>query len=689
MKKQLFTLALGAIGLSAFSQSTVWQSYNSNVAPNTYIQHLSVVDTDVVWGLDGNLYNMFTRTIDGSNFHSGKFNPDTNTYQAAGISAVNANTAYITSFAKAGGQGQIVKTTDGGATWNSVITAGMYSGSLAFPDWIHFWDANNGIVFGDPDGNTATGAVDMFEIYRTHDGGTTWTQVDSASMDVPLSGDAGFTSSFAVYKHFLWAGTFNGFVYASADSGKTWHYPTSNSIGLDGGCTGVAFRDSIHGMAWGADAGGNNVTVATADGGVTWTPVFMGTSVGVNAICNIPKTKGFMSVGIDSTGANDFVTSVTYDDGATWTVLETTTVLSDNSKRMLSVQMIDSLNGWAGNFSDTSYLYPRGKGGINRFHLGHKPGCPIGLQSTTTASVPFNVCQGSSITLTASGLTTYTWSTAAMTASVSVSPTVNTTYSVAGTAPGGCTNYDMINVTVISGTVTSTVASHTVCPGTSTPLHVSGATTYSWMPSTGLSVTTGTASTSTTTVNVTYTITGTKNNCPLSPDTIAMIMKPAPTLTVTASPTGTVCPNSVVVLTANTNGTNYTWNTSATTVSVSVTPSVTSTYTVSVTTPATNTCVTKGTITVTVSTCAGIDNYSSSNNISVYPNPSTGLVTLSLSSVDAGTVMYVTNVIGQQVSKTVIKDLTTNFDFSGLEKGIYMITITNGASKHIEKLIIQ
>ncbi|HXD94225.1 MAG TPA: hypothetical protein VNX01_13520, partial [Bacteroidia bacterium] len=79
MKKQLFTLALGVASLGAFSQSpsAIWQSYNSNVAPNTYIQHLSVVDTNTVWGLDGNLYNMFTRTTDGANYHAGKFNTDT------------------------------------------------------------------------------------------------------------------------------------------------------------------------------------------------------------------------------------------------------------------------------------------------------------------------------------------------------------------------------------------------------------------------------------------------------------------------------------------------------------------------------------------------------------------------------------------------------------------------------------
>jgi hypothetical protein len=696
MKKQLFTLALGVFGLGAFSQSpsTIWQSYNSNVAPNTYIQHLSVVDTNVVWGTDGNLYNMFTRTTDGANYHAGKFNPDTNTFNVAGISAVDANTAWIASFAKAGGQGQVIKTTNGGSTWTSVITAGMYSGSLAFPDWIHFWDANNGIVFGDPNGcvGGVKNTTNMFEIYRTHNGGTTWTRVDSTHMALPLSGDAGFTSSYAAYKHFLWAGTYNGLVYASADSGKTWTYPSATSIGLDGGVNGIAFRDSIHGLAWGpATAGGANATIGTSDGGVTWHPVHMGTMVGVNAISYIPKTKGFMSVGADSTLAANYATSVTYNDGATWTVLETSPVLAaNNPKRMLSLQMVDSLNGWAGNFADTSNRYAHGKGGMNRFRLGHKPGCPIGI-TTASTSTPFNVCLGSSITMTASGLNTYTWSTSATTPSISATPTVNTTYSVAGTSTvsGGCANYETFNVTVVSSTITSTAYSHSVCPSATTALTVANASTYTWTPATFLSATTGASVVSTPTANITYTITGSKNNCPsAAPITIAMHIKATPTVSITSN-TLALCSGSTATLTAS-GATTYQWSggSTATTASVAVSPTVTTTYSVAGTSTI-STCPGMSMVTVTVSTCAGIENYASSNNVSVYPNPSNGLVTISLTNLEANTIMYVTNMIGQEVIKTAVKDLNTNLDFSNLQKGIYTLTVTNGKDKSVSKLIIQ
>jgi photosystem II stability/assembly factor-like uncharacterized protein len=696
MKKQLFTLALSAVGLSAFSQaSTVWQPYNSNLDTSTYVRFISAVDTNTVWGLSGSTLTLdkFTRTIDGANFHSGNFLPDTTTYAASGISAVSASTAYITTYVKAasGAQGQVLKTTDGGVTWTNVVSTAtaspMFAGANNFPDWVHFYDANNGIVLGDPNGaSVSTNTVSMFEIWRTHDGGTNWARVADANVPVPAAGEYGLTSSYTTYKHFIWSGTTAGRVYASADSGKTWTVGTGTT-GLAGGVSGLAFRDSIHGMIWGGTSTTATVTtiLSTADGGNTWIPVVGTASVGVNDICRIPKTKGYMSVGVNATNAA-FVTSTTYDDGATWTVLETGP-LTNNNIRMLSLQMLDSLNGWAGSFSSSAL--PHGLGGMNRFKLGHKLGCPIGI-TTASSSTPFNVCLGSAITLTASGLNTYTWSTTANTASVSVTPTVSTSYSVAGTTTAGCANYDMFNVTVISGTVTTTAASHTVCPNTPTTLHVAGATTYSWMPASGLSSTTTSAPVSSPSASVTYTITGVKNLCNLTPATIAMITKPAPNLTVTAT-SPTVCIGGSDSLKASGAAT-YTWSggATATTANIAVTPTATTVYSVTAT-GTVNTCTSKTSITVTTGTvgCVGIENYNNATHVALYPNPSTGMVTITLSNVDAGTVMYVTNMIGQQVAKTALKDLNTNFDFSTLEKGVYFVTVTSGNNKHVEKLIIQ
>lgn len=85
----------------------------------------------------------------------------------------------------------------------------------------------------------------------------------------------------------------------------------------------------------------------------------------------------------------------------------------------------------------------------------------------------------------------------------------------------------------------------------------------------------------------------------------------------------------------------------------------------------------------------GIERNSADNSISIYPNPSSGLITINMTNVAANAILYVTDIIGQEVLKTTLKDVTTNLDLSALQKGIYMLSITNGQQKHIRKIIIQ
>lgn len=69
-------------------------------------------------------------------------------------------------------------------------------------------------------------------------------------------------------------------------------------------------------------------------------------------------------------------------------------------------------------------------------------------------------CIGSSITLNATGTaTSYVWSNSATTTSISVSPTVNTTYSVIGTSSLGCTFTATQTVIAINPTITANNAS--------------------------------------------------------------------------------------------------------------------------------------------------------------------------------------------------------------------------------------
>ena len=620
MKKTLLTLALFVAGLgAAFSQSTIWKPYDMLVDTSWGVRYLSAVDTSIAWAsvFDGSVStrasNIFVLTVNGgTTFSKGTFIADTNDYNISNISAVDASIAYVALFDKAadGTSGKIRKTVDGGLTWtNASDSLTMFAGGNNFPDFVHFWDANNGISMGDPNGNTG-GAIDEFEIWRTNNGGANWTRVVDANIPNPASGEYGLTNCYATYGANIWFGTNKAHVYASVDSGKTWTVNATAITNLTGQVEGVAFRNSLNGIAWGLSAATNGVSniARTSDGGASWTAIPTSTTnitIGFNDICAVPHANAFMSVGINK-AQSAYVTSITGDDGNTWSVLESG---QTNDVRMLQVQMLDTLNGWAGCFSDTTH--PLGKNGMDRY-MGPKitQACPISITASKTT-----VCTGDSSLLTATGATTYTWTTiGANTSTVTIKPTTSGTYTVSGST-GTCTSVQTISVTAkASPTVTVNHPVDTVCVNGSVSITALGATTYSWSPSAGLNVTTGANITASPTVSTIYTVVGTKNTCPK-----------AITLTVT----------------------------------------------------------------VNQGCFAGIEQVTNTSNFSIYPNPSKGLITIAMSAVNAGTVLYVTDMIGKEVFKTVVTDTNTNLDLSNLQKGLYMVTVANGQNKHIQKLIIQ
>jgi PKD repeat protein len=221
-------------------------------------------------------------------------------------------------------------------------------------------------------------------------------------------------------------------------------------------------------------------------------------------------------------------------------------------------------------------------------------GCTKAMTSTVTVNALPNVvstnassCAGASATITASGGTTYSWNTGATTASITVTPTVTTTYTVTGTGANGCTKAATATVTVAPNpTVTAT--SQTVCAGSSATLTASGATSYSW--STG--ATTATISV-TPTVTTTYTVTGTTSGCNGTNSPVVTV-NALPNVTVTSP---TICAGASAIVTGS-GGTSYSWNTGATTASITVTPTVTTQYTVTGT--GANGCTKAMTSTVTV-----------------------------------------------------------------------------------------
>jgi len=214
------------------------------------------------------------------------------------------------------------------------------------------------------------------------------------------------------------------------------------------------------------------------------------------------------------------------------------------------------------------------------------------------------ICAGSSTTLTATGATTYSWTpTTGLSCTSCASPVANpantTTYTVTGTATGGCSNTAQVTVTVNPLPTISAGSNVSICNGGSTTLTATGGTTYSWTPATGLSCTTCASPTAAPTSTTTYTVTGTSNGCS-STSTVTVTVNTAPTIS--AGTGQSICKGNSTTLTA-TGGVSYSW-TPATglscTTCASPTASPTSTTTYTVTGTGANGCTATSQVTVTI-----------------------------------------------------------------------------------------
>lgn len=210
---------------------------------------------------------------------------------------------------------------------------------------------------------------------------------------------------------------------------------------------------------------------------------------------------------------------------------------------------------------------------------------PMGCVSTFTANPnlsptpsitisPSNptVCFGSSVTLTAGGAVNYTWLPGNSNAgSISVSPTVNTTYTLIGANAAGCTVQAVTTVTVNALPVINASSNPTaICAGSCATITPSGASTYTI--SGGAFVVCPLTSTN-------YTISGSDAaGCTSTPVVVSLNVNPSPTLSANASPSS-ICQGASSTLSVS-GAISYTWSTGSNATSISVSPSVTTTYTV-------------------------------------------------------------------------------------------------------------
>jgi Secretion system C-terminal sorting domain len=308
--------------------------------------------------------------------------------------------------------------------------------------------------------------------------------------------------------------------------------------------------------------------------------------------------------------------------------------------------------------------------------------CPNPVTATVTLGTALSmnlsasantVCAGRTVTLTASGATTYSWNTGGTSAIITVTPNTTTTYSVGG-LNGTCIGGNTISITALALPNLSVSSSASIsCPGTTLGLASSGAAFYTWVL--GNSAVSGSLVTITTGSNPaggTFTVglIGTDNNGCTSSGVITRTTAPSPTVVVTSSPS-VQCVNKIAALSV-TGASTYTWSGSTTSNSSSVSFSNGATAgpkSFTIVGTSTAGCTASTTLAYTVSACTGIQkingNYLES---SVFPNPFNSELTIS------GIVgrVEIYNALGELVLNVTTTENET-INTSNLTKGAYIL----------------
>lgn len=325
MKKLLLTFSL--ITLTSISNAQ-WTSQATGFSDASRgLSQIKIVDANTVWGMaydgSGLAANVqeFTRTTNGGiSWTSGLIDVGNTVWELNNISPVSATTAWVSAINNITGDanigvGYIYKTSDGGVSWASQCETCFQVAGTSFLNGVYFFNDNVGVAYGDPEGVE-------YEIYRTIDGGATWTRVPGANIPNPLTGEYGYNNTPVASGGTLWFPTNKGRLYRTVDQGATW--TVSQAPLLDFGSTAqsgtAVFSDANNGLLLKNVVAGAVTTrtyATTTNGGTTWsaTAPFTGTRFILNYIpgtTTIVATSAAVPVG----------TSISTNNGATWTEVE-------------------------------------------------------------------------------------------------------------------------------------------------------------------------------------------------------------------------------------------------------------------------------------------------------------------------------------------------------------------------------
>jgi photosystem II stability/assembly factor-like uncharacterized protein len=286
---------------------------------------VSPVNPQIAWA-SGRGGTFVVTTDGGATWRAGVV-PGAETLQFRDVQAFSDKVAYLLSIGSNTTDFRIYKTVDGGATWTMQFQNQTMN---AFYDCFAFWTPQRGIAHSD----SVNG---VFPDLRTTDG-MTWQDI-SNNLPPALPGEASFAASGTCVTtqggRNAWIATGGSTiarVLATRDQGNSWNaYGTPLVSSPTAGAFTVAFRDPWHGIVGGGDLDptdpNNAKTAISSDGGKTWSltnnPPVTGAIFGLSYV----GREGNGSVGQNQAGGAVVVTANaggaawTPDEGTTWFAL--------------------------------------------------------------------------------------------------------------------------------------------------------------------------------------------------------------------------------------------------------------------------------------------------------------------------------------------------------------------------------